>query len=386
MSDDRTGRELTPRTDADGVVPREHGGSSPERFSAGERAHQVGLTEERAARIVRQSGNARNISFLALLLIVLAIPLLWFVELGFPVVGPAGGRQAAEANAQYVTDISRGYEIYLANCAQCHGNEGKGGVGPPLNDQAKLYNALTADGLAGNGHLNPDYLRTVLREGGRIVCGDPNSLMPAWEQPKGPLNYRQIEELIVFITAPNDRTFQFQPDHAEAGETLPPPEEVTPWRDPNYQPPPDASPVPACWRDPDGIQIGTNPSAAAPSAAPIESPGTAENPRVIQLDETADLRIAQPGGGETVTTIPVKQGETIRFEITNSANFPHNFYIGTQEQLEANARDELEGVPDFNSGTQPFEYTFEGDAAGLQFACIVPGHYGPMHGTFQVVP
>ena len=67
---------------------------------------------------------------------------------------------------------------------------GEGGVGPPLNDQAKLYNAVTADGGSGTGHLNPNYIHKVLEVGGRYVCGDAKSLMPAWLAPDGPLNYR----------------------------------------------------------------------------------------------------------------------------------------------------------------------------------------------------
>ena len=35
--------------------------------------------------------------------------------------------------------MANGYALFLANCAQCHGTQGQGGVGPPLNDQAKLY-------------------------------------------------------------------------------------------------------------------------------------------------------------------------------------------------------------------------------------------------------
>src|SRR5688500_19791401 len=128
------------------------------------------------------------IAFLAALLIVLFIPLYWLYDIGLPVVG-FDGRLQAEAQDQYVIDVSRGYALFLANCARCHGANGEGGIGPALNDQQKLYNAVTAAGLPGTGHLNPDYLHTVLEVGGRYVCGDPNSVMPAWLDPKGPLNY-----------------------------------------------------------------------------------------------------------------------------------------------------------------------------------------------------
>ena len=74
MTEDRTGRELTPRPEEPqgAVTPREAGvparatpaQTEVERFAAGEQTHSVGLTEERAAKIVRQSSNARMVAFL----------------------------------------------------------------------------------------------------------------------------------------------------------------------------------------------------------------------------------------------------------------------------------------------------------------------------------
>jgi mono/diheme cytochrome c family protein len=64
--------------------------------------------------------------------------------------------QAAED--QFVTDVERGYALYLNNCQTCHGDNGQGGIGPPLNNQPKLYNALTSDGQAGTGHHRSERL------------------------------------------------------------------------------------------------------------------------------------------------------------------------------------------------------------------------------------
>ena len=173
----------------------------------------------------------------------------WFYENGIPALGTEG-RMAAEVEDQYITDVSRGYALFIANCATCHGAEGKGGIGPPLNDQAKLYNALTAGGDSGSGHLNPDYIDHVLTVGGRYVCGDPNSLMASWKEPNGPLNYRQVEELIAWITASKDIIFEYQPaTHGVAAADASPPKIVTGWRDPNWQPGPDDTPPPACWKE-----------------------------------------------------------------------------------------------------------------------------------------
>src|SRR4029079_2229744 len=93
MSEDRQGRELTPREpgpeegdSALAPVP-EADSRGVERFSAGPKAHMVGLTEVRGAEIVRQSGNARNVVFLAVLVISLFIPVYWFYENGIPAIG-----------------------------------------------------------------------------------------------------------------------------------------------------------------------------------------------------------------------------------------------------------------------------------------------------------
>lgn len=384
MSDDKTGRDLIPRSDepSGAVAPREPAmpvasSAAVERFSAGQQAHTVGLTEQRAAQIVKQSGNARMIAFLAALLIVLFIPLYWLYDIGLPVVG-FDGRLQAETEQQYVTDVSRGYALYLANCARCHGPQGQGGVGPALNDQAKLYNAVTVTGASGKGHLNPDYLHAVLAQGGRIVCGDANSVMPAWLDPSGPLNYREVEDIIKFITASKDTKFVYRPAHVELPATMPPPVDVEGWRDPNYSPPPDATPVPSCWRAPGA-------TAAPGTPAPITSPGTADNPRVIEVKASDNLQWVDPATGTQISSIGVVQGETIEFRIINETQIPHNFHIGSATELStAPQENDLPGVATFTGSTQTFTYTFDNPPDQPQFACTVLGHYQTMHGDFVI--
>jgi mono/diheme cytochrome c family protein/uncharacterized cupredoxin-like copper-binding protein len=368
-----TGRELEPRAAS---------GPGLERFAAPDTAHTVGLSEDRAAQIVRQTGNARAIAFLAVLVIVLFIPIYWFYDLGVPAVANTS-RLAKEAQTQQVTAIQAGEQLFLANCARCHGPQGQGGIGPPLNDQGKLYNAVTPAGAPGPGHLNPTYIRNVLTVGGRYVCGDPNSLMPIWSDVNGgPLNYQQINDLIAFITASKDVSWVYQPA-ASPGQTAGPSAIHHGWRDPNYTPPPGATPVPACWRATPSPSSGSAAGAAA-SAPAIANPGTVQNPRVIKLDETAQLQITD-ASGQPVSTIYVKKGETVRFEITNTAGFTHNFYVGLVTDLAASDTAKLEGVPDFSSGTEHLDYTFNQDGQ-FGFGCLVPGHYTTMHGTIQIEP
>lgn len=384
MADERTGRELTPRPDDTQITPVPDRAAGVERFSSGDQTRAVGLTEERAAQVVRQSGNARSISILAVLVLALFIPIYWFYEIGIPAVG-AEGRMGAEAEVQYVTDVSRGYALYLANCARCHGQNGQGGIGPALNDQEKLYNALTADGQPGTGHLNPVYLQRVLEVGGRYVCGDPDSLMPAWQVPAGPLNYREVEELIAFLTASSDVEFEAESGGGSSHDGGGPEGQTrTGWRDPDFEPEPGAPTPAACWKG--EVTFGGGGGGGEPSAAPVESPGTEGSPREISVEETEDVQILDAEGAQ-LTALTVVPGEFLTFEVANTAGFEHNFIIGPAEALEANSTSGLAGTPTFTEGTETFEWQVPEDAAeleGFQFACTVPGHYEPMHGDLVV--
>jgi mono/diheme cytochrome c family protein len=236
-----------------------------ERFTSPPATRTFELSPERAAKIVRQSSNARWVGFLSVIVVVLFVILYYFYELGAP-LGLTQARLEAEDQHQQVVAIERGYNLYQANCARCHGVNGEGGVGPVLNDQSKLYQ-----------HLNEDYLRRVLEVGGRYVCGNPESVMPIWADTEGgPLNYRQIEELIAFIRAPM-REEQYEVRHPELNE--PTGEHFQGWLDESYRPEPGATPYPACWVDALGGGGGESaaPSAGA-SAAPSDSPSASPSP------------------------------------------------------------------------------------------------------------
>ena len=251
-----------------------------------------------------------------------------------------------------------------------------GNIGPPLNDQAKLYNTVTAAGAPGPGHLNPNYLLNVLTVGGRYVCGDPNSVMPVWAQPNGPLNYQQVKDIIDWITASKDVSFTYAPAAAEGagGATAPPPTTVTGWRDPDYTPAPDATPVPACWR---GDTTSGGSGSSSPSLAPVASPGTADNPREIDVEGTDQLKWVDPTTGQQITQLAVVPGEVINFKVDVNSSVEHSFHIGLSSDLSAAPEpNDLPGLPAFANGTQSFTYTVPATVpTGTQFACTVPGHY-----------
>src|SRR5512132_3004159 len=94
------------------------------------------------------------------------------VALGFVVAlfanEPGGSGAAARSGP--------GYDVYLANCARCHGQDGQGGVGPKL-----------AGGAVVKSFPDPaDQIRLV--EDGR-------GAMPAF---KGDLSQAQIEDVVAY--------------------------------------------------------------------------------------------------------------------------------------------------------------------------------------------
>lgn len=80
-------------------------------------------------------------------------------------------------------DITRGSQIYDANCAVCHGSEGQGRVGIDLS---KDFPAIDPAAFA----------RAAIEQG---VSG---SAMPAWSQQYGgPLSEQEIEDVVAFVAS-----------------------------------------------------------------------------------------------------------------------------------------------------------------------------------------
>lgn len=229
---------------------------SAERFTAPAQTRAIrGLTPERAAKIVRQSGDARWVAFLGVVVVALFVIVYYFYELGVPIINTTP-RLEAQDQLQQVTSIERGYNLYQANCARCHGVQGQGGIGPVLNDQSKLF-----------AHLNEQYIQNVLTVGGRYVCGNPKSLMPVWADTNGgPLNYIQIEDLINFIRAPSTQEYTRRDPDLNEPVVGPDGKIVTfkGWRNVDFKPAPSTSPVPDCY-------LG---SAGTPAPPPSLGPDT----------------------------------------------------------------------------------------------------------------
>ena len=320
-----------------------------ERFTSPPSIRAVELTPERAAQVVRQSSNARWSGFLAVVVVILFVALYWFYELGAP-LGLTEPRLKAEITAQQITMVERGYNVYQANCARCHGKQGEGGIGPVLNKQDKLFS-----------HLNENYIRNVLTVGGRYVCGDPKSLMPVWAdtgKPPGPLNYRQIDELVAFLLANNDQTFIVRDEHLLDPKKDPITGQVltfTGWRDPNYKPDAGATPYPDCWK---------SEFSSGSSASPAAAASTDPNAKVVTV--TAQ-NIAF-----TTTTVTAPAGAAFTLSFDNEdAGIPHDVQIKDASGAEVFKTDVFPGVakrdypvPALKAGSYPFACTVHPNMTG----------------------
>lgn len=116
-------------------------------------------------------------------------------------------RMALAEKRQLQQSLDRGLELYARNCSACHGPQGEGGVGLPLNptyrkdfkggpeqnkNAADLIGRAISDGRPGTGV--PTW---VTLPDGRMAS---YTAMPAWAREKGgPLNAMHIEDLVNFV-------------------------------------------------------------------------------------------------------------------------------------------------------------------------------------------
>ena len=370
---DQTGRPPEERQPA----PRPSSAPVPaERFSAPPSAHRNDLTPDRAAKIVRQSASARSVGFLAVMIVALFTIVYYFYEVGLP-GGLSVARLDAATQQQQVMTVERGYNVFQANCAQCHGVNGEGGKGPTLNRQDKLF-----------AHLNPDYIRNMLQVGGRYACGNATSIMPVWSDtgsPPGPLNYIQVDHVIAFIRAEKGTTYRvLDPNLFEP--VLDPvtgqPVTFQGWVDPAYKPAPAATPYPACWSD----EFKTPTASASPGAsgAPASSgaPGTSASPGASAIPGAS----VAPGGtvltqtannfafGTTALSAPAGVAFQIEFDNQDTGQ-THNIEI-----KDANNQTVFKG--EIITGPAKITYDVPALAAGsYTFNCTV---HPNMTGTLQV--
>lgn len=111
-------------------------------------------------------------------------------------------RVVADEAIDSARDVSEGQSLFNTYCTLCHGKQGEGVDGPPLND--KQFLAETGD-------------QTIFS---LISSGVPATQMPAWNQMHGgPLTDQQVSQIVAFIrnwqpNAPDRRAEALQGDPA----------------------------------------------------------------------------------------------------------------------------------------------------------------------------
>jgi uncharacterized cupredoxin-like copper-binding protein len=95
--------------------------------------------------------------------------------------------------------------------------------------------------------------------------------------------------------------------------------------------------------------------------------GCSADATLVKIEETAALRMVP-------ASVDVTAGAKVCFEVTNSAGFAHNFWVGPASDIEARTKSAaVVGTSDFSTGTQMVEWTATGSGP-FEYACWIPGH------------
>jgi mono/diheme cytochrome c family protein len=112
----------------------------------------------------------------------------------------------AEAALTYQERVAAGQELYVEHCAECHGEEGEGGVVEGVEGLEGTYlEAINSE----------DYLYTRTDETTKLIVeyGQPNLGMPAFGLAYGgPLTQQEIDAVVTFVRSWDDRVIVEEED------------------------------------------------------------------------------------------------------------------------------------------------------------------------------
>lgn len=121
------------------------------------------------------------------------LPLYWLNEVN---------RLESESEGFFVVSVLRGEELFVENCAQCHGQDGTGGGAASPYDPEDSWPAPNLTNLAARYEENEgiDDIRNYIAS--TIERGRPGTPMPEWGAAfGGPLTDQQISEITDWILA-----------------------------------------------------------------------------------------------------------------------------------------------------------------------------------------
>jgi plastocyanin len=151
--------------------------------------------------------------------------------------------------------------------------------------------------------------------------------MPVWSDqgnPPGPLNYRQIDELIAFLRATNDKSYEVRDPSTNEPVIDPATGKVktfTPWRDPNYKPAPGATPFPDCY-----LNALTGGAGASGAPGGSGAPAASIDPNAPAVTVNAPPGAATAGFDPTTLTAKANTAFTLIFNNEDN-QAPHNVVI-----------------------------------------------------------
>jgi plastocyanin/mono/diheme cytochrome c family protein len=236
--------------------------------------------------------------------------------------------------------VERAAHTFAQNCRVCHGNQGEGRIGPPLNPAFRTDQQVNFTDAATRAEKQLLVTNT-------ISCGRVGTRMPPWDTSQGgSLNQEQIRQLMILITEnPGgnawDTVAQASKD-ADLIATMPPVQDVPL----NIT----GSNSYVCGQKP----VGTPEPTVAPTPGAVVT-----NATVTTTDNKFD-----------VNAITIKAGTAVTITTTNKGSAVHNFSV--LDPKDASGKAVLKDAAGKDIQTQPLT---AGNTGTLNFTISTPGEY-----------